>query len=54
MTVVYGEDVPSYAMVKCWKAEFCQGKRSLEDNHQLEHPSEASRITIIIIISISE
>ena len=31
MTVEYGEDAPSYAMVKRWAAEFHRGRRSLED-----------------------
>ena len=30
MTVVYGEDVPSYPMVKRWAAEFRRGRRSFQ------------------------
>ena len=41
MTVVYGEDAPTYAMVKCWAAEFPRGRRSLEDEPRSERPSEA-------------
>jgi len=41
MTVVYGECAPSYAMVKRWAAEFCQGRSSLEDEPRSERPSEA-------------
>ena len=41
MTVVYGEDVPSYATVKHWAAEFHRGRKSLEDEPWSGHPSEA-------------
>jgi len=41
MTVVYGECAPSYATVKCWAAEFRQGRNSLEDEPWSGHPSEA-------------
>jgi len=40
-TVVYGECAPSYATVKCWAAEFRQGRSSLEDEPQSGRPSEA-------------
>jgi len=36
MTVLYGECAPSYATVKCWAAEFRQGKSSLEDEPRSE------------------
>ena len=38
MTVVYGECAPSYATVKCWAAEFRQGRSSLEDEPQSGRP----------------
>jgi len=41
MIVVYGECAPSYATVKHWAAEFCQGRSSLEDEPQLGRLSEA-------------
>jgi len=31
MTVVYGEDTPSYATAKCWATEFRRESKSLED-----------------------
>jgi len=41
MTVVYCENVPLYATVKRWAAEFCRGRKSLEDEPRSGHPSEA-------------
>jgi len=41
MTVVYGECAPSYATVKHWAAEFCQGRSSLEVEPRSGRPSEA-------------
>ena len=41
MTVVYNEDVPLYVVVKCWAANFCQGRRTLEVEPWSECPSEA-------------
>ena len=41
MTVVYSEDAPSYATVKCWAAEFCRGRNSFEGDPQSRRPSEA-------------
>jgi len=41
MTVVYGKDVPSYAIVKRWAAEFCRGKKSYECEPGSKRPSEA-------------
>ena len=41
MIVVYGEDVPSYATVKRWAAEFHRGRTSLEDEPRSGRPSEA-------------
>ena len=41
MTVVYGEDAPSYAMVKRWAAAFLGGGRSFEDEPRSGRPSEA-------------
>jgi len=41
MTAVYGNDVPSYATVKRWAAEFYWGRTSLEDEPPSGHPSEA-------------
>jgi len=41
MTVVYGEDKPSYAIVKCWAAEFCRGRKSFEGEPRSRRPSEA-------------
>ena len=37
MTVVYGEDVPSYPMVTRWAAEFRRGRRSLQYEPQSGH-----------------
>ena len=39
MTVVYGEDAPSYATVKRWAAEFRRGRKSLEDEAWSRCPS---------------
>ena len=41
MIVVYGEDVPSYATVKRWAAEFCRGRTCLQDEPRSGRPSEA-------------
>ena len=41
MTVVYGEYAPSYATVKCWAAEFHQGRSSVEDEPRSGRASEA-------------
>ena len=41
MTVVYGEDKPSYATVKRWAAEFCRGRR-FEGEPRSRRPSEAA------------
>ena len=41
MTVVYNEDVPSYAMVKRQAADFCRGRSSLEVEHWLAYLSKA-------------
>jgi len=41
MTVVYGENVPAYAAVKRWAAEFCRGRKSFEDEAWSRCPSEA-------------
>ena len=41
MTVIYGEEVPSYATVNRWAAEFCRGRKSLEDEPRLGRASEA-------------
>jgi len=41
MTVVYREDVPSYATGKCWAAEFFRGRKSFEDEPRSRRPSEA-------------
>jgi len=40
MTVVCGEDVLSYAMVKCWTAKFRRGRTRLE----VEPPSIVSSL----------
>ena len=39
MTVVYNEDVPSYAKVKLWADDLCRG-RSLEGEAWSERPSK--------------
>ena len=41
MTVIYGEDAPSYATVKRKAADFCGGRRNLEDELRSGRPSEA-------------
>jgi len=41
MTVVCGEDVLLYAMVKWWTAEFCGGRTRLEVEPPSGHPSLA-------------
>jgi len=41
MTVVYGEDAPSYATVKRWIAEFGRGRKSFEDEARSRCPSKA-------------
>jgi len=41
MTVVYGEDAPSHTTVKRWAAEFCRGRKSLEDEAWSRCLSEA-------------
>jgi len=40
MTVVYGEDVPSYATEKRWAAEFRRGRKSFECEPRSKRPSE--------------
>ena len=41
MTVVYGEDAPSYATVKRWAAEFHRCRKSFECEPRSKRPSEA-------------
>ena len=41
MTVVYGEDVPSNATVKCWVDEFRRGRKSFEGEPLSGRPSKA-------------
>jgi len=41
MTVVYGEDVPPYATVKRWVAEFRRGRKSFEGEPLSRRPSTA-------------
>ena len=43
MTVVYGENAPSYATVKRWAAEFHRGRKSFEGEPLSRRPSEAVR-----------
>jgi len=41
MTVVYSEDVPSYATEKRWAAKFRRGRKSFEGEPRSRHPSAA-------------